>query len=379
MTKISSRDPFGLDESRHAEVDHKRNRIAAFLTEKGIDAVLIARHDNIAWATAGLVDVRVGMLREFGAASLLFTREGGSFYLTTNNEARRLADEEFAGLRFAPVVNRWYASDLRASIAKIVGSGVVAADMGQEGLQPLSIQSLRFELTESEAARYRWLGRHAGEAATVVLGRIEPGLSERAMQTLLAEHLMSRDIMPSVYLASVDERVVQYPHPVPRAGTLKHLGMLCFCARRWGLSVSITRFVCFGPLPAGFEEHLGMVTEVNARLLHATRPAATSDELFRVAKDAYAVLGQPEGETMHHQGGATGYLEREWFARPGGAERVTRLQAFAWNPNLHGAKVEDTHLLHDGRMETLTFTPDLPTVITVLGGTEYRSAGVLRK
>lgn len=371
-------DPFALDENRRAELSRKRSQIAALLAEKGMDAILVARHDNIAWATAGLVDVRVGMLREFGAASLLFTRAGGAFYLTTHNEAQRLADEEFAGLGFEPVVNPWYANDVRAAIARIIGSGTVAGDMGQEGLQPLSIQSLRFELTESEAARYRWLGHNAGEAASVVLRRFEPGMSERAMQAMLAEQLISRGIMPSVYLTSVDERVVQYPHPVPRAGKLKHLGMLCFCARRWGLSVSMTRFICFGPPPAGFEEHLGVVTEVNARLLNATRTGATSDELFAVAKKAYAALGEPGGETMHHQGGATGYLEREWFARPSGTERVTALQALAWNPNLRGAKVEDTHLLQNGRLELLTATPDLPTVTTSFGGTEYCSAGILR-
>lgn len=370
--------PFALDEERRAELNGKRHKISAFLAEKGIDAILIFRHDNIAWTTAGLVDVRIGMLREVGAASLLITREGGAFYLTTNNEARRLAEEEFAGLGFEPIVNPWCANDIRTSIKKIIGSGTVVGDMGQEDLPALSIQGLRHELTEGEAARYRWLGLHVAQAATAVLRRFEPGMSEVAMQTMLAEQLIGMGIMPSVYLTSADKRVVQYPHPVPRAAVLERLGMLCFCARRWGLSVSLTRFVCFGAPPAGFEEHLAVVTQVNARLLHATQPGATSDELFTIAQQAYASLGQAGAEMMHHQGGTTGYLEREWFARPGGTERITSLQAFAWNPNLHGAKVEDTHLLRNGKLETLTATPDLPTITTTLHGAEYCSADLLR-
>ncbi|HEY1649366.1 MAG TPA: M24 family metallopeptidase [Terracidiphilus sp.] len=371
-------EPFGLDEDRLAELSAKRHKIAAFLAEKGIDAILISRHDNIAWATAGLVDVRVGVLREIGAASLLVTREGGAFYLTTNNEAQRLAAEEFAGLGFEPIVNPWYANDLRASATRIVRSGNVAGDMGQEGWQPLSIQSLRFELTQGETARYRWLGEHAGKAATAVLRRFEPGMTERAMHAMLAEQLIGMGIMPSVYLTSTDARVVSYPHPVPRAGVLKQLGMLCFCARRWGISVSITRFVCFGAPPAQFEEHLAVATQVNARLLGATRPGAISDELFAVAKDAYASLGHAGAEEQHHQGGATGYLEREWFARPGGTERITSQQALAWNPNLRGAKMEDTYLLQNGKLELLTATPELPVVTTSWNGAEYRSAGLLR-
>jgi Xaa-Pro dipeptidase len=371
-------DPFDLGKERLAELSAKRRKVAAFLAEKGVDAILISRHENIAWMTAGIVDVRVGVLRESGPASLLFTREGAAYYLTTNNEAQRLADEEFAGLGFEPIVNPWHANDQRASIRKIVGSGTVAGDMGQEGCQPVSMQSLRFELTDAEAERYRWLGRHTAEAAAAVLRRFEPGMSERTMQALLSEQLIGRGILPSVYLTSTDARIVQYPHPVPRAGVLKHLGMLSFCARRWGLTVSITRFVCFGPLPAAFEEHLGVVTQVNARLLAATREGATSDALFAVAKEAYAALGHAGAEFLHHQGGATGYLEREWFARPSGTERITAQQALAWNPNLRGAKVEDTCLLRNGNLELLTATTELPSVVTTVNGAEFRSADVLR-
>jgi Xaa-Pro aminopeptidase len=371
-------DPFGLEKERLAELSAKRRKLAAFLTARGMDAILIARHENIAWVTAGLVDVRVGMLRESGPASLLFTRDGAAYYLTTNNEAQRLAEEEFARLDFEPVVNPWHANDLRASIQKIVGSGSVGGDMGQEGCQPVSLQSLRLELTGGEAERYRWLGWHTTEAAAAVLRGLEPGMSEQSMQAKLAEQLIGRGILPSVYLTSTDARVERYPHPVPRAGVLKQLGMLCFCARRWGLTVSLTRFVCFGALPPAFEEHLAVVIEVNARLMDATREGATSDALFAVAKEAYAALGHAGAEFAHHQGGATGYLEREWFARPGGTERVAAQQALAWNPNLRGAKVEDTCLLQNGRVELLTATPELPSVTTTVNGVEFRSADVLR-
>ena len=53
-------------------------------------------------------------------------------------------------------------------------------------------------------------------------------------------------------------------------------------------------------------------------------------------------------------------------------------QAFAWNPNIRGAKTEDTVLVRNGAVELLTATPELPTVFTAWGGSEYRSAGVLR-
>ena len=372
------KDPFALDAERVAEVERKLEKLSELLADKGIDAVLISAHENIAWVTAGLVDARVGMLREAGVASLLVTREGGAYYFTTNNEALRLAEEEFAGLPFGPVVNPWYANDVRSAVAKIVGSGDVAGDMGQQGYKLLPIQSLRYELTDNEMVRYRWLGHHAAKAAVDVLRRYQPGMSERTLQTMLAERLISEGITPSVYLTAVDARALRYRHPVPRTGVLEQLGMLSFCARRWGLTIAITRYVQFGVEIPELDERFAVVAQVNARLLAATRDAATSDSLFSVAEQAYAELGYPGEERMHHQGGATGYFEREWIARPGGAEKVLPQQAFAWNPNLKGAKVEDTVLLRNGALEVLTATPDLPIVTTKWEGADYRSAGVLR-
>ena len=371
-------DPFGVNAERLEEIAGKRAKIAAFLREKSFDAILIARHDNIAWATAGVVDVRVGMLRELGAASLLITRDGAAHYLTTSNEALRLAEEEFDGLGFEPHINPWHANDLRATATRIAGAGTIAGDMGQEGLQALSIQALRHELTDSEAARYQWLGARAASVAETVLPRFQPGMSERALQALLAERLIADGLMPSVYLTSTDARIAKYPHPVPRAGVLQRLGMLGFCARRCGLSISLTRYVHFGAPPAELQEAFEVLAQVSARLIAATRPGAAGDELFSVAQQAYASLGCAGAEQNHHQGGATGYLEREWFARPGGTERVTTQQAFAWNPSLRGAKVEDTYLLKDGQMQLLTATPALPSMITSWKGEDYRSAALLR-
>jgi antitoxin VapB len=194
---------------------------------------------------------------------------------------------------------------------------------------------------------------------------------------MIAERLLHRGLSPTVLLLATDDRIRKYRHALPRAGRLEHLGMINLCARRWGLTISITRLVCFGLMSSELEDKFAAVAEVNARLLEATREGATSDALFHVAQQAYADLGYPGEEQMHHQGGATGYVEREWIARPGGPEIVHDQQAFAWNPSLQGAKVEDTVLLRAGEISLITGTPELPSVTTSCGGRTYTSAGVL--
>ena len=80
---------------------------------------------------------------------------------------------------------------------------------------------------------------------------------------------------------------------------------------------------------------------------------------------------------MHHQGGATGYAEREWVATPDGKEIVVNNQIFAWNPSIRGGKVEDTVLLRDGQIELLTPTPELPALASSANGNNYPATGVL--
>ena len=56
----------------------------------------------------------------------------------------------------------------------------------------------------------------------------------------------------------------------------------------------------------------------------------------------------------------TGYEPREFLATPGSQEIVTEGQAFAWNPSITGAKVEDTILVGAEKNEIITLTPSLP-------------------
>lgn len=70
----------------------------------------------------------------------------------------------------------------------------------------------------------------------------------------------------------------------------------------------------------------------------------------------------------HHQGGAAGYRTREWVAHPKCVEQVRQRQAFAWNPTVTGAKVEDTIIVTENGTETITASPDLPAISTTVGG-----------
>jgi antitoxin VapB len=362
----------------NAELEAKHDKLVEWMRGQGLEGVLIRRNENIAWVTGGAVEVRVLTPAETGVASLLITASGKRYYFTSENEGPRLHDEEFGALDFEPVLFPWYADDTLPTAQRLAGVHL-GSDTPGPGLIPVNLYPLREELTETEMARYRWLGEETAAATVESLHQVEPGLSEYDMEAITAANLLRRGILPSVYLYAVDDRIYKYKHAAARGKRLKQYGMLNLCSRKWGLAISITRFVHFGELPGELAARFKSAAQVNAALLDASRVGATSAELFRVAQSAFAAEGFPGEEQLHHQGGPTGYGEREWVATPEGTQTVVNHQAFAWNPSIRGGKAEDTVLLRDGKIEWLTATPELPVIEASVNGTVYPAAGVLVK
>ena len=360
----------------NAELDAKHQRLVEFLERQKLAGVLLRRNENIAWLTGGAIELRVLTPCETGVAAVLVTASGRRCYFTTENEAPRLHDEEFGKLDFEPVTFPWFA-DSTLDAARKIAAGPLGSDSGGENTVPVSLYPLRASLMGSEKERYRWLGAEVAAATVESLHQIEPGMSEFDIEALTAANLLRRGIQPSVYLYAVDERILKYKHAVPRGARLKQYAMLNLCARKFGLAISITRFAHFGQPPAQLADRFAIAAKVNAALLHATRTGATGAQLYQAAASAYSAAGFPGEERLHHQGGATGYWEREWVATPTGSETVVDNQAFAWNPSIQGGKAEDTVLLSNGSIEWLTATPTLPVINASVEGQSYPAAGIL--
>jgi antitoxin VapB len=347
------------------------------MAKGNLAGVLLSKHENVSWATAGQVDMRVGIPAATGSAAVFVRKDGKAFYLTTKNEAPRMHDEEFGGLPFEPVVLPWAEGDFANAARGLATSGSIGADTYEKNCEVVNLTALRSQLQPGEIERYRLLGSMTARVVEDVVEHLEPGVTEQEISGMTASQLIQKAILPSVLLMATDDRILKYKHALPRGGHLERFGMVNLCARKWGLVVSITRFVHFGPMPQSLADGFEVAAKVNAALLHATRAGATSAQLYAVAKNAYAAAGLPGEELLHHQGGAAGYAEREWVATPNGTEIVLDRQAFAWNPSARGGKVEDTVILQDGKIEVLTETTEFPSVETVVDGESYSSSGVL--
>lgn len=358
------------------EIREKLTRVENFLDHNDAGALLLSRHGNLAWITAGQVKARVALGVETAVCSLLLTRDGRRYYLAPNNEGPRLAEEEFTGLGYEAVLYPWHEGP--GNLVRELTAGVaLLSDTSHPDAKLVSLTDLQTPLLPGEIDRFRIVARETAAATVEVLEGLAPGVSEQEMAARTASALLTRGVTPTVLLMGVDDRIHRYKHAVPRAGVLQRYGMVNLCARRWGLTVSITRFVYFGKPPAELAAAFTAAAQIDAGILHATRDGAASSEIFAAAQRAYAAVGAADEIERHHQGGPCGYAERDWIITPCGAERVATPQAFAYNPSLRGAKAEDTVMLANGRFEVFTETPTLPKLETVIDGVSYHSAGIL--
>ncbi len=321
---------------------------------------------------------------ELGVASVVFLKDGSRWVLTSNIEAPRVMTEELDGLGFKLMETRWYSPKEKArALLSIFGRRAFGSDDGTPNSKDVEsvLPPLRMELTRSEMGRYRWLGRTAGRAMGEVCRRLRRGMSEEEMAGMLFAAMQARGVKASVMLVAADERIARFRHPIPTRARVRNAVMVVACARRWGLVCSLTRLVHFGRIPEETRRKHVAVTRVDARMILSSGPGVAYVDVFNEARRAYAEEGFAGEWTFHHQGGPTGYVEREFTVNPEtGRDWMVRVgHAIAWNPSISGTKSEDSILVTGKGAEVVTNTPGWPCLkVRVKGRTVMRPDWLIR-
>lgn len=334
-----------------ADRPHKHERLVRILDELDAESILLTRPENLAWYFDGArTQVPIG-----GApvCSALVHRDGSAVITAPENEVDRLAAEEVAGAEFRRVP--WYESFAEAPRGVPTDADAVSA-----------LRAARAALLPVERERYAELGRDAAIAVTEVLREARPTMTEFGLAADLAKAVHGIGATPAVVLVAGAERGgVQ--HPIPTAAPLGRRALAVVTAVRHGLHVSFSRWVRFaGTEPSAVET----LREVEADVFAATVPGRALSAVVADIATAYERhgLGSPEHPAWlaHHQGGPTGYLGRDPKVNPHSADLVAAGGAFAWNPWVPHAKLEDTVLIDEAGPLILTADPAWPTT-TVRG------------
>jgi len=363
-------DSHNSPQSRIAEFEGKLDITRAFLEREGLDGVVLGTQRNFAWITCGGLN-HVGISTQDGVAWIFVPRTGRAAVLAPNNEAGRIKDEEVNGLPLDVHSIAW--PELRTDGDRLRPVLRTLADPNRIGVDSTSLAlagaanvesrfaPLRYSLTDCEIGRYRVHARAVARAVEETARAVQPGISEREIEAMLAREVIRAGARPTVLLIAADDRFSKYRHPLPTENRVNSFAALSTCSRRWGLTAAVTRLVCFGSPSVDLTARYRALQNIEARLLAATRPGRAAGAIFQHLQTWYADFGFEDEWMHHHQGGATGYLEREWVATPGGKQFVQPKQAFAWNPTIRGTKIEDTMIAGESGCELLTVTGEWPS------------------
>ncbi len=352
------------------------------MKKEGLSSLLLSTQSNFAWLTGGGTSTVV-ISSEVGAVSLLITPKQ-FFLVAPNDEVARFTEEELRGFPVKVLSYPWFKgvdSDEVLRLAQKYGGRNIGSDTPRPGTVFVApgLRKLRYRLLPQEIKRYREVARLAAEAAEKVARGLRPGMSEEEIRARVAYELFKRGLIPTVLLIGVDQGIMKYRHVIPHGRVLHKYAQINICARKYGLVVALTRLVHFGPLPEGIRKRQRVAEKVYAAFLYGLRPGEKLSEVFREAISVYGKHGFSEEWKNHHQGGGIGYAEREFIVTGKSRERVHLHQAFAFNPTLPGAKVEDTVLVTERGVEVLTYTGRWPYRWVKYKGRKFRVPEILIK
>jgi len=360
------------------EIEIKQERIIKLLDGKNLDGIILAKNSNISWLTGGMEN-RIVFTSEEGAVKLIVLKDK-ILVLTNNIEAERVIKEEGLDKEdFQLVANQWYERDLLDGLVRKYHLGADCCYLPGVDNLPEEIKQLRFSLLPGEIKRYRILGKETSKIVSKICKNIRPGETENEIRGRLAQNLWSKNINPHLILIGSDERIFAYRHPIPKDKEIRKYVMVVVCAEKYGLIVSLTRFVHFGEIAEELMDKLRAVTKVNASFITNTRPGKKVADIFQKGIRAYGEVGYPGEWKLHHQGGATGYEARDYIATLKINEVVQPNQAFAWNPSIKGTKSEDTIIVNETENEIITDDPEWPKVEVEYNGKKMSRPGILVK
>ncbi len=332
---------------REALVRERLGLIRGLLERHEARGAFLSLRRNFAWLTAG-GDNHVVLATESGVAGVLVTRDD-AIVVTANIEAARIGDEEVGAVGLpVETADWWDPNGIAGAAERLLGERPLPDEALEAELVPL-----RSRLVPFEHERMAHLGIVARDAVESALAEVEAGMTEDELAASLVGRLDG--VRAPVVLVAADERIARYRHPIPTAKPIARRVMLVIVAERWGLNVALTRI---RDLEAAGDEVAGRMAaaaQVERAMHGASRVGATLGDVLAAAQEAYASVGFPGEWRDHHQGGTIGYQGRERVATPGDPTVIEAGMAFAWNPSIAGAKVEDTFVLAaDDRRRVVT-------------------------
>jgi len=366
-------------QARSHEIEIKLQRIREMLEAHDMEALLVQKHPNFSWLTAGGKNF-VANCFDDGATALLVTRSACLAICNVIESPRLLEEEHLDLLGFEVIDYPWQEKRLTDIVSRYVSSlNKVVSDepVGEAVVRPDWIQPLRLHLTDNEIGRYLYLGEKLSEAIEACLATVKRGMTEYEITGLLSEYIWPYGIEQVMHLVSADERADRYRHALPTDKKLEHNLIVSINGRYKGLIVTTSRMVYLGQPDEAFVRQYRDCCEMECLADSMAKIGVDELVMYDTLKQAYIDKGYPTMFDKHGQGGCQGYWPREYMITPDSHHEIGVNQAYCFNPVVDGTKSEDSFIVTEEGLVQITRPISYPKLTYNFNGATFERPDLL--
>lgn len=367
-----------LGSDRRADIEAKQGLVATLLQDVGCEGLLLLEPENFAWLTSGATPR--GVIDPADAPAAYCTADA-RWLICSNVDSQRMFDEELDGLGFQLKEWPWHWGR-EQFLADLCHNRKVACDKlcGESTtLVAEQLRRLRLQLTPYEQACMLALGGLLSHALEATCRTLELKETEREVAGQLSHRLLHRGVYPLHISVAVDGRSRLYRRQGFTSMPLQQYAVLTATARKYGLTASASRSVCFGEPPDELRQEQNAVCRVSASYLASTWPDAVPREILLAGRRIYLISGFEHEWLLSPQGHVTGRAAVELPFTPRTEDLFQPGWAVTWLASAGAACSCDTFLVTDQGPKLLTPTEVWPLKRIKIQGAECVRPDVLQR
>jgi hypothetical protein len=337
---------------RRLDIDDKQAWIAGLLEQSECDGLLILEPENFAWLTSG--GTPRGILDAAAQPALFFSPQQRCV-ICSNVDTQRLFDEEIDGLGFQVKEWPWHWGREQL-IADLCPKRKVASDRPFKDCKPVGeiLRQRRRLLSAYERACYRSLGQLLAHALEAVCRNLVPHQTEREAAGQIGHRLLHRGAFPLAISVAADGRSRTYRHAGFTSTPISRYCVVTATARKYGLCVTASRSMTFGPPEESFKKEHETACKIAATYVGASWADAVPKAILSTGRHIYQVNNYEHEWRLSPQGFVTGRATVEQPLMPQTEDLLQMSWAVTWRPSVGAALSCDTYLITEQGPEIVT-------------------------